>query len=193
MNDFGGDLELRRLIDRQAIHDVVMRYCRGIDRMDLDAVRACYHPDATDEHGSFAGTVDEYLAWIGRLLPRYTSTMHLTGNHLVEFRDDTPDLARSETYGTAFHRSADPAPRGNLITGFRYIDDFARRDGVWRIARRVATTEWVRVDDAAGQWPVPEGIRTGRRDRTDAVYAPFPIAPPETGPNDRGRTDPGES
>src|SRR3954447_13095720 len=118
MNDFGGDVELRRLLDRQAIHDVVLRYCRGIDRMDLDAVRECYHPDATDEHGSFSGSVDAYLAWIGRLLPRYSSTMHLTGNHLVDFSSDTPDLARSETYGMAFHRSADPSPRGNLVTGF---------------------------------------------------------------------------
>ncbi|MYW06636.1 nuclear transport factor 2 family protein [Streptomyces sp. SID3343] len=174
MNAFGGDVELRRLLDRRAIHDVVLRYCRGIDRMDLDAVRECYHPDATDEHGSFSGNVDEYLAWIGRLLPRYTSTMHLTGNHLVDFHHDTPDVARSETYGMAFHRSADPSPRGNLVTGFRYIDDFARRDGAWRIARRVATTEWIKVDDVATQWPIPEGMRAGRRDRQDAVYAPFP-------------------
>jgi len=177
MNDFGGDTELRRLIDRQAIHDVVLRYCRGIDRLDLDAVRACYHPDATDEHGSFTGTVDEYLVWIGRLLPRYTSTMHLVANHLVDFRDDTPDAARAETYGMAFHRSADPAPRHNLVTGFRYVDDFARRDGAWRIARRVATTEWVTADDVANRWPIPDGMRTGRRDRSDAVYAPPPPAP----------------
>lgn len=177
MNDFAGDTELRRLIDRQAIHDVVLRYCRGIDRLDLDAVRACYHPDATDEHGSFTGTVDEYLVWIGRLLPRYTSTMHLVANHLVDFRDDTPHAARAETYGMAFHRSADPDPRYNLVTGFRYVDDFARRDGAWRIARRVATTEWVAADDVANRWPIPDGMRVGRRDRTDAVYAPLAPAP----------------
>ncbi|NUU20962.1 MAG: nuclear transport factor 2 family protein [Streptomycetaceae bacterium] len=162
---------MRTLLDKQAIHEVVLRYCRGVDRMDLDLVRDCYHPDATDDHGSFSGGVDEFVGWIGRLLPRYTMTMHVVANHLVEFAG--PDLARAETYGVAYHRSASPDPRGNLSTGFRYIDDFARRGGAWRIARRVATTEWVRVDDHAGQWPIPAGMLTGRRDRTDAVYAPF--------------------
>lgn len=162
---------LRHLLARQEIHDVVLRYCRGVDRLDLDAVRACYHPDATDEHGSFTGDVDAFLAWIGRLLPRYTMTMHVVANHLVEFAG--PDLARAETYGIAYHRSEGGDPRGNLTTGFRYIDDFARRDGAWRIAKRVATTEWVRIDDAAGQWPVPEGMLTGRRDHEDPVYAPL--------------------
>ncbi|MEI6002085.1 hypothetical protein H3V53_34635 [Paraburkholderia bengalensis] len=31
------------------------RYCRGIDRIDWDLVRTCYHPDAFDEHGSSGG------------------------------------------------------------------------------------------------------------------------------------------
>ncbi|MDI2129693.1 nuclear transport factor 2 family protein [Yinghuangia seranimata] len=167
------DHAVSRLLARQEIHDVVLRYCRGIDRMDLDLVRSCYHPDATDDHGSFTGTADEFVAWVGRLLPRYETTMHLVANHLAEFPEDSADLARAETYGIAFHRSASPDPRGNLTIGFRYVDDFARRDGVWRIARRVATTEWVRVDDPEGWWPVPDGVSTGRRDRTDPVYAPF--------------------
>jgi hypothetical protein len=166
------DAAVRRLLDKQDIHETVLRYCRGVDRMDLELVRACYHPDATDSHGSFSGTVDEFLAWIGRLLPRYAMTMHLVANHLAEFAG--PDLARAETYGVAYHRSAADDPRGNLTTGFRYVDDFTRRDGQWRIARRVATTEWVRVDDPAAHWPIPDGMLTGRRDRGDALYAEFP-------------------
>jgi hypothetical protein len=73
----------------------------------------------------------------------------------------------------ASHLAWSPDPRGNLVTGFRYIDDCPRRDGAWRIARRVATTEWVRIDEHEGHWPIPPGMLTGRRDRTDAVYAPF--------------------
>ncbi|MGR7002873.1 nuclear transport factor 2 family protein [Yinghuangia aomiensis] len=103
---------LHHLLARQEIRDVVLRYCRGVDRLDLDAVRACYHPDATDEHGSFTGGVDAFLAWIGRLLPCYTMTMHVVANHLVEFAG--PDLARAETYGIAYHRSEGGDPRGNL-------------------------------------------------------------------------------
>jgi len=166
--DDAGSATLVALIDRQAIHDTVLRYCRGIDRLDRDLVRDCYHPDATDEHGTFSGTVEEFLAWVWPLLARYDSTMHVVANHLVELHGDR---ARSETYGIAYHRSGDPDPRRNLTVGFRYLDRFERRDsGPWRIARRVATTEWIEATAPEARWPLPERGPLGRRDRTDPLY-----------------------
>jgi SnoaL-like domain len=166
------DLALRRLLDEREIRDVLMRYCRGIDRMDRALVRSCYHHGATDSHGSFDGTVDEFLTWVWRVLGRYTSTMHFLGNVLVEHV--AADAARVETYGIAFHRTDGGDERSNLVTGFRYVDDFTRRDvdgaPAWRIARRTAVTEWVRVARAEDTWPIPEGTITGRRDRRDPVY-----------------------
>lgn len=167
------DPALQALLDERAIRDVIMRYCRGIDRMDRELVRSCYHADATESHGSFTGTLDEFLEWVWRVLDRYTSTMHLVGNVLVEADGD--DRARAETYGIAFHRTEGGGAAGNLVTGFRYIDDFRRCpvDGgppSWRIASRVAVTDWVRVERVDDQWPVPPGMLTGRRDRDDPVY-----------------------
>ncbi len=52
------------LLARQEIHDVVLRYCRGVDRLDLDLVRDCYHPGALDHHTGFDGTVAEYVPWV---------------------------------------------------------------------------------------------------------------------------------
>ena len=46
---------LRALVDRQAIHDVILRYCRGVDRMDRELLLAAYHSDAIDDHGLFVG------------------------------------------------------------------------------------------------------------------------------------------
>jgi len=160
------------IVHRTAIHDVVLRYCRGVDRMDADLVRSCYHPDATDEHGSFAGTVDEYLTWVFRLLSSYDSTQHLLANHLVEFADGTPEsgVAVSESYGVAVHQTANGPASKNLVVGFRFVDRFERRDGEWRIAARAATTEWTRALDPAGAWPTPAHLRTGQRDRTDVLY-----------------------
>ena len=64
------DPELQELLDQRAIRDVVLRYCRGIDRLDLELVRDCYHPDATDDHGGFVGDRDEYVEWVGGVLGR---------------------------------------------------------------------------------------------------------------------------
>ncbi len=162
-----------RLVDRQAIVDVVLRYCRGIDRLDLELVRDCYHPDATDEHGTFTGTRDEYVDWVAGVLTRFTGTMHVVANQLVEFGDGDPDTARCETYGVAYHWGDPPDDeRRNFTSGFRYVDHFVRRDDQWRIARRVTVREWTHVVSAAQQLVIPpeRDGRRGRRDRDDAVY-----------------------
>jgi hypothetical protein len=166
----GLDQALDDLLAERAIRQVLARYCRGIDRHDLALVRSCYHDGATDEHGSFTGDADEYVAWVGKLLGRYAMTMHLLAAPSIE---RTGDVALVETYGLSFHRSrpeeADDA-KLNLMTGFRFVDRFERRQGEWKIAHRVAVTEWSRVDDQPGRWPVPASLRHGTRDATDPVW-----------------------
>jgi len=152
------------------IRRVLQRYARGIDRLDLELVRSCYHPDATDSHGTFDGTAAEFVTWVERVLRRYDATMHFLGNPLIELDGDDRTHASVETYGMAFHRAAAGPPERNLVTGFRFVDRFACRDGQWRIARRVAVTEWSRVDREGDWWPIPDGMLQGRRDRTDPAY-----------------------
>ena len=113
------DPDLRRLLDKQAIHEVVLRYCRGIDRCDRELVRDCYWPDATDEHGSFVGSRDEYVAWVfDRMLPRYAMTMHFIGNVLIDLDGDR---AKCEAYGMAMHRTGSDKPE--LDTAAVWLSD----------------------------------------------------------------------
>ena len=157
------------LVDREAIRDVVLRYCRGIDRLDRDLVRSCYHADAVDVHGSFSGTIDEYLEWVWHVLARYQRSMHFVGNQLVEVNGTR---AHCETYGIAFHESESTDPTRNLTTGFRFLDQFEdRRDGNgWRIARRVAVTDWCRWFGPDTKWDVPEHLLQGSRGPGDPLY-----------------------
>jgi hypothetical protein len=46
---------LEALLDKQAIYDVLLRYCRRIDRVDVDLVRSGYHAGAIDHHTGFEG------------------------------------------------------------------------------------------------------------------------------------------
>jgi len=160
------------LLTEAAVRHVLLQYCRGIDRMDQALVRSCYHDDAVDTHGSFEGGVDEFLDWVWKLLGKYDGTMHFLGNMLVEVDPTDSRVALAETYGIAHHWSINPDPKRNLVTGFRYVDRFELRgqEEGWRIARRVATTEWVRVDRHEDRWPVPPHLLQGRRDRDDVVY-----------------------
>ena len=168
---------LQQLADQQEIRDVVYRYCRGIDRRDFDLVRSCYHADATDDHGDFRGGIDEFIAYVQRTIVRFERTMHFVGNVLIE---PVGDSARAESYAVAYHRIAASRSQGgrnrparDFITGFRYVDDFDRRSGEWRIATRVVAAEWSRVDvvDSTG-WVPPAAATVGRADKDDVVFAP---------------------
>src|SRR5579863_8399880 len=68
---------MEELLDRQAIRDVVYRYCRGIDRLDMKLVRSCYHPDGIDHHTGFDGKRDDYVEWVRGGLGRMAGTMHM--------------------------------------------------------------------------------------------------------------------
>lgn len=138
--------DMTAILDEHAIRRVLLRYCRGIDRRDLELVRSCYWPEATDVHGPFSGARDEFVAWVERLLRRHTMTMHHAGNMLVDVRGEE---AEAETYCVAYH-SGDPAGdlRWNYVAGVRYVDRFEKRSGEWRIADRMTAIEWMRPWDA---------------------------------------------
>jgi hypothetical protein len=80
---------LAKLVDKQEIHDVLMRYCRGIDRCDEELLRSVYHPDATDNHGQFNGTAADFIPWALQALRRDERTTHFLCNELIEVQGDT--------------------------------------------------------------------------------------------------------
>ncbi|MCU1346043.1 MAG: nuclear transport factor 2 family protein [Acidimicrobiia bacterium] len=174
-NDPLADSELRarlqEVVDERDIRKVLLRYTRGVDRRQWDMVRSCYHPDAIDEHGDFRGTLDEFISMIQVGLTRYESTNHFMGNITIDIDGLT---ARSEAYTIAFHRLA---PRGDKpardhIVCFRYVDDFEKREGQWRIAHRLCVFDWTRTDPVVPGWEYTELFRRGSKSLDDAVFAP---------------------
>jgi hypothetical protein len=156
------------LLARQEIADVIYRYARGIDRMDFDLVRSCYHADAYDDHGSMKGTVEEFIAAAASFLARWTVTQHFMGNMLIEV---VGDHARAETYAVAYHRREDADGNGkDDVMGIRYVDRFERRGGEWKIAHRVVASEWRRVDAVQGARGRGQLGVWGRRDGEDVIH-----------------------
>jgi hypothetical protein len=165
--------ELQHLVDEAAVKRVHLRYCRAVDRMDWDLLRSCYHPEAVDDHGSFRGGVEEFVAWLGEVLPLLASTTHFTANQLVEIDGDR---AWMESYTRAYHRiAATPdSPARDYTTNMRYVDRLEKRQGEWRILDRVLVHDSERTDPVRGGGPLVPGGRVGTRDRTDPSYEHAP-------------------
>lgn len=154
--------------DRAAIHRLVLRYCRAVDRADWAGVRAVYAHDGVDHHTGFSGSADAYVAWLRERTAAFDGTMHLAGNHLVELNGDH---AVAETYGTAVHWGAPhDDPTRNFTSGFRYLDHVRRDPEGWRIVERIAVREWTRAD--AGRIVPAEGSGPrGSRSPEDPLHA----------------------
>jgi hypothetical protein len=115
------DDDLRVLLDRQHIYDVIVRYCRGVDRGDRELLRSVYHEDAIDDHGMFKGKGSDFADWIVDLLGD-TRCQHFIGNFACELHGDA---AYAETYCI----SCSEAGTTNATVYNRYIDRFEKRNG----------------------------------------------------------------
>ncbi|MEV4135073.1 nuclear transport factor 2 family protein [Dactylosporangium sp. NPDC049742] len=182
-----GPGELDVLLAERAIERALLRYARGVDRMDRDLAASAFHPDARITLGGTVADRDTTLNVVFALVARRTMTMHYLTNVLVELDPAQPDRARAETYGIALQRSTSEPPHGNIVSGFRYVDLVTRRAGEWRVQERLTVSEWQRVDDLAGQWPIPDASLRGARDGSDPVSRPWPPGGPGPG---AGEPDP---
>jgi hypothetical protein len=160
---------LERLAMEAEIREVVARFCRGVDRIEPDLIRSCYHPGAVDDHGQYGGSVEDYLE---KSVPRQrglVNACHQLHQTLVEREGDA---AVVETYATATERrKTDDGGMADDVAGVRFVDRFELRGGHWLIARRTVVIDWIR------SMPADEGrlgdkpFRRGSRDRDDFLYA----------------------
>ena len=161
---------------RQQIQDALLAYCRGIDRLRADDVRAGFHPGAElDGYGAGPMTIEDFASYaVGALAERFVATQHRMSNTRIEFSDDGTS-AIVETYVEASHvesTQGDRAPGQRLhIFAGRYIDRCRPDDdGVWKIAKRTLRNDWSRVDTitpmsgnyvASGRGATPDPLFAG--------------------------------
>jgi len=176
--------DLRRLVDKDRITDVLMTWNRGVERKDWDLVRACYTEDARDEHGSVNSNVQDFIEWMKSYHAHIEHVVFNATNILIEFADD--DHAFVESHGTSMQRYG-PEARDARVTFLgaewadraipvrvhfagRKLDQFERRDGIWRIAKRRQVYEMVDARPAEPALTLGPDFLVSRRDRTDPLY-----------------------
>jgi hypothetical protein len=165
--------EMRALADRQAIHDMILRYCRGADRADRGLMLAAYHSGAHDHHGAFSGLASDFVdQYIDSIRTTQSFVMHHVGNVLIELDGDR---ATSEAYFVAYLGDITDDRRIDVLGG-RYVDRWEHREGRWGIVHRVVVHDWSRSDDI-GPRPFTrpsEAFAQGDWWPIDPIYQPEP-------------------
>ena len=148
--------ELDRLLAEREITRILLQYARGVDTLDFERVRDCFHPDARIEYGeTFAGNRDETIAWLQSALPRLQGTLHAFSPPWIEL-DLESGTAECETrsVNSALYPAEEDGSANQNVSGTLYYDRFERRDGRWRLVFRRNAQAWrVNVTDVPD--PVP--------------------------------------
>lgn len=167
---------LEILLAERAIRQVILTYCRGVDRADSDLIRSCYHPGAQDAHGSFHGDGDAFADYIVVLVKdRFESTVHTVHNCTIQFDGDSG--AHVETYFVAYHLGKQE-PSGEAVFRIfagRYVDRFELRDASWKITSRVVVRDWslgrrLSAEEVEREREGAVSYVGGRQDRADLAY-----------------------
>jgi ketosteroid isomerase-like protein len=161
------DQAIQEMLDKHAIREVIYRYCRGVDRGDVELLTSCYHPDAFDDHAgrTFNGlnVAQGLVDWMKDIT---TSTTHNITTHAIEVNGDK---AAAESYTASMHTQNIDGKLKLLLSLTRYVDKFERRNGEWKIINRLVVTQ------ATGHVPFEEFPfpNLARRDKSDPSYAVF--------------------
>ena len=162
------DQIVQQIKDRYEIEEVLRRYSRGVDRGDADLIRSVYHPDGTDDHGSFKGSGREFSErLIANTRGRWLASQHTLHQTNIRFDGST---AWTETYFTAYHSVTGEEGRNILETfGGRYVDRFEQREGIWAIAHRVVVHDWSQIQEISEAYPSAD-FECGKRSKDDLSY-----------------------
>ena len=150
--------DLAELVARDRIRDLALRYALAVDGKDLDGVAGLFVPDV--ENGRYGPGRDGVKAFYDQSLRNFHCSMHLVGNHVIDFDDD--EHAHGVVYCRAHHHVLEPEHWFDMALA--YWDTYERIDGDWLFRRRRVRT-WYRqeVDGRVAAAAEASGPQRGAR------------------------------
>ncbi|MDH2134771.1 nuclear transport factor 2 family protein [Sphingobium yanoikuyae] len=151
--------------DRTAIVDLIYRYCRSVDRLDIALGHSIWHEDGWADYGADVyqgpgkGVIDLICA-------QHLHTLHHShqiSNIVIALNGDR---AGSEAYCTASLRIEREGGVQQITVWNRYVDQWEKRAGRWGLVKRLTIRDF---DEIRAVSEMQRHDR-GRRDRADASY-----------------------
>lgn len=167
-DNFDFEAEVRDLCARRDINEALCRYMRGQDRLDAELHLSAFHDDAWVDCGLMNGSAAEFVSFAQGFLADLNGSQHIIGQVQLDINDDH---ASGEVYFYAWHRLVEDGEDKDLLVAGRYVDEYANRNGDWRIVKRKEIIDWARTDPAADDFlKVNDFLPRGQTNKTDFSY-----------------------
>ena len=157
---------IRALADKQAIRELILTYCRAVDRLDVPLGHSIWLDDGYADYGAdyYQGPGRGVIDTICQHHLGLSSHSHQVSNILIELQGDS---AGSESYVTGTMRlERDGQPMQMGVWG-RYLDRWERREGRWGLLHRVVVFDHEEIREVQ-----PLGrVSRATRDASDPSYA----------------------
>ncbi len=136
---------LQSLLDKQAIHELMVDYCRAVDRLDVNLLKSLFHAEGTIDlgHGIFQGAVTPFAEWLLEAFSQYVrATQTCLSNVRIQLR---AEQALVESYFVMQQRVEKPGQAEDVFIAGRFLDRVSRKNGVWKIIHRKWVLDWTRT------------------------------------------------
>ncbi|HIF92724.1 MAG TPA: nuclear transport factor 2 family protein [Myxococcales bacterium] len=134
------DPRLQNILDRDAIHEVLVRYATSLDDRDWDRLASCFADDAVADYGTGVFEGPEAIVGLCRqMLEPLEVSQHLLGSFEITA---TGEVATSRCYFHAQHVRQGLAGGASLIVAGTYEDSLRSQAGKWLIQKRRLIVSW---------------------------------------------------
>ncbi len=131
------DQQIRWLLDRAAIAELLVGYARCIDSRDWSGLQDCYTEDGVMQHGEVSVPRDAMPALSEQILAGCAASHHLVGDPSIAINGDR---ATTHSHYIATHISEGTTVRRQ--GGGWYDCELQRTERGWRFTRVRSTTAW---------------------------------------------------
>jgi len=139
MKDVNTDHQVRELLDREQIRDLVHRYCWAVDRGTLEEVMALFHEEchlALVPGKRYVGREATSKWYRVYMQNRMEVLRHLIHNQVITVNGDT---ATSKSY---FDAVGDLKGESITVAGF-YEDTLLRVNGEWKFTEKIIKLDFL--------------------------------------------------
>jgi hypothetical protein len=127
------------LVARDRIHQLADRYALAVDAKDLQSLSALFVEDV--DNGRYGSGRDGVEAFYDERLQLFHCSMHLVGNHVIDFDDDLH--AHGVVYCRAQHHVTEPEHWFDMALA--YWDVYEKQGDEWLFRRR-RVKSWYRQE-----------------------------------------------